>query len=155
MQRLLDRRMILEELLEDIGEMAQLGQGSLVDKEGFPRSDIDVYSIRHARSKESSLKAELGLVMKEIEERLPGALGQGKLSTKPFAVVTSVTPTGEAAGVLKGDKVVRLNDATCYADLTRLPRDDKVAMIRVLRHDVIHTHHSDSCTLLDISLLKL
>ncbi|XP_059145579.1 26S proteasome non-ATPase regulatory subunit 9-like [Physella acuta] len=42
----------------------------LVDAEGFPRSDIDVYSCRHARHQISCLQNDHISIMKEIEEEL-------------------------------------------------------------------------------------
>uniref|UniRef100_A0A2C9LWQ8 Nas2 N-terminal domain-containing protein n=1 Tax=Biomphalaria glabrata TaxID=6526 RepID=A0A2C9LWQ8_BIOGL len=42
----------------------------LVDSEGYPRSDIDVYSCRHARHQISCLQNDHLIVMKEIEEEL-------------------------------------------------------------------------------------
>jgi len=43
---------------------------SLVDQEGFPRSDIDVYQVRNARSKIICLKNDLREITKQIEVSL-------------------------------------------------------------------------------------
>lgn len=48
----------------------------LIDGEGFPRSDIDVYQVRHARSNISRKKNDLKDVMKQIEEGLHCLHGQ-------------------------------------------------------------------------------
>jgi 26S proteasome non-ATPase regulatory subunit 9 len=42
----------------------------LVDAEGFPRSDIDVYTIRTARNKIITLENDCRAVMKTIEKKL-------------------------------------------------------------------------------------
>ncbi|XP_046332147.2 26S proteasome non-ATPase regulatory subunit 9-like [Haliotis rufescens] len=44
--------------------------GPLIDTEGFPRSDIDVYSVRHARHQIARLQNDHQEVMREIEEEL-------------------------------------------------------------------------------------
>lgn len=41
---------------------------SLVDEEGFPRNDIDVYQVRHARQQIICLQNDLKALMKEIEK---------------------------------------------------------------------------------------
>jgi len=50
----------------------------LVDEEGFPRSDIDVYQVRHARSNISRKKNDLKDLMKQIEECLHSLHGQAR-----------------------------------------------------------------------------
>lgn len=44
--------------------------GKLVDSEGFPRSDVDIYAIRRARNRIAILNTDYSNLMKEIEERL-------------------------------------------------------------------------------------
>lgn len=44
--------------------------GPLVDDEGFPRADIDVYNIRVMRNKRACLVTDLNQLMKEIESNL-------------------------------------------------------------------------------------
>ncbi|KAH9098574.1 hypothetical protein Ae201684P_017786 [Aphanomyces euteiches] len=43
-------------------------KGPLVDAEGFPRADIDVYNVRHKRHRFACLQTDLKWKMKEIEE---------------------------------------------------------------------------------------
>lgn len=40
---------------------------ALVDKDGYPRQDIDVYQVRHARHKIICLQNDHNAIMKEIE----------------------------------------------------------------------------------------
>src|ERR1700722_20801667 len=51
---------------------ATLHTPPLVDSEGFPRADIDVYAVRHARVKIIELKNDLRSVMDEIARGLEG-----------------------------------------------------------------------------------
>lgn len=44
--------------------------GKLVDSEGFPRSDIDIYAVRRARNRIAILNTDYSNVMKEIEKML-------------------------------------------------------------------------------------
>lgn len=45
---------------------------SLVDADGYPRNDIDVYQVRHARHQINTLQNDLKSLMKEIEKGLEG-----------------------------------------------------------------------------------
>lgn len=45
-------------------------QDSLVDESGFPRNDIDVYQVRHARHQIICLQNDLKSLMKQIEQGL-------------------------------------------------------------------------------------
>lgn len=45
-------------------------QEPLVDESGFPRNDIDVYLVRHARHEIICLKNDLKELMKQIEKGL-------------------------------------------------------------------------------------
>ncbi|RWS03279.1 26S proteasome non-ATPase regulatory subunit 9-like protein [Dinothrombium tinctorium] len=42
----------------------------LVDKDGFPRNDVDIYQIRTARNKIICLRNDGKALMKQIEEKL-------------------------------------------------------------------------------------
>ncbi|XP_059485239.1 26S proteasome non-ATPase regulatory subunit 9 [Neocloeon triangulifer] len=62
--------------------------GTLVDGEDFPRNDIDVYQVRHARNKIIRLQNDHKAVMKEIEAGLHNFHSEvkktGPASTCPF-----------------------------------------------------------------------
>lgn len=47
---------------------------ALVDSDGFPRNDIDVYQVRHARHQINTLQNDLKSLLKEIEKGLEGGL---------------------------------------------------------------------------------
>lgn len=94
---------------------------SLVDEEGYPRQDIDVYQVRHARHRIICLQNDHKALMKEIENGLyalhsGGGLNQSddpmdessKPSGDPIAVVNKVTPGSPAsiAGLEVHDKII-------------------------------------------------
>jgi 26S proteasome non-ATPase regulatory subunit 9 len=94
---------------------------SLIDQEGFPRSDIDVYTVRNTRSKIIHLSNDHANILKEIEiclieihahakEAGPGSFPT--LETKPFALVDGVAPDSPAsiAGLQRGDLVVKFGN---------------------------------------------
>ena len=45
-------------------------RGNLVDAEGFPRSDIDIYEVRKARHDLACLQTDHQALMKKIEQGL-------------------------------------------------------------------------------------
>lgn len=45
--------------------------GPLVDDEGFPRGDIDLYAVRQARNKYACAQTDHQEVMRKIEEAMP------------------------------------------------------------------------------------
>jgi 26S proteasome non-ATPase regulatory subunit 9 len=94
----------------------------LVDREGFPRADIDVYNVRLARVRIIELRNDLRGVMDEIGQLLevvykPGGDGSSssdaaagkstsgapeKEELKPFAKVDGVAPSSPAAEAVGG-----------------------------------------------------
>ncbi|XP_056113843.1 26S proteasome non-ATPase regulatory subunit 9 isoform X2 [Rhinichthys klamathensis goyatoka] len=99
--------------------------GPLVDVEGFPRADVDLYKVRSARHSISCLQNDHKAVMVEIEEALhklhaTARVGEGKDETKmeatgqtvslssPFALVDAVTHGSPAfqAGLRVGDEIM-------------------------------------------------
>lgn len=55
----------------------------LVDAEGFPRNDIDVYQVRHARHEINCLQQDLSDLMKEIEAGLDDYHAEGMRFPSP------------------------------------------------------------------------
>lgn len=91
-------------------------QSPLVDAEGFPRADIDIYAVRGARVRIIELRNDLKAVMDSIGKALEGifdpSLSTGvaeahseTTSLKPFAKVEAVAPGSPAA------------EAVCFRDL--------------------------------------
>ncbi|KAJ7600657.1 hypothetical protein C8J56DRAFT_910923 [Mycena floridula] len=94
----------------------------LVDSEGFPRDDIDIYAVRGPRQRIIELRNDYSAVMKDIGEALQVALPPSSDSTeqsipspvKPFARVDGVAPNSPAAeaGLLREDLLVRFGQLT-------------------------------------------
>eukprot|EP00833_Pecoramyces_ruminatium_P016546 jgi/Orpsp1_1/1190578/evm.model.d7180000079871.1 len=93
--------------------------GSLLDSEGFPRSDIDIVQIRIARNKIICLKNDYKGIMKDIEQALydvhkvnkekkEQAKAQSLINQRPFAIVNTVADNSPAfeAGLLEKDKII-------------------------------------------------
>ena len=86
-------------------------QSPLVDREGFPRADIDVFAVRHARVKIIELRNDMNAVINDIARALetvhasPASDGDGRESgtssgdgdMQPFAKVDGVAPASPAA----------------------------------------------------------
>ncbi|CAK9301137.1 unnamed protein product [Gordionus sp. m RMFG-2023] len=63
--------MELKKLMEELKSNKDIGMTEpLVDSEGFPRSDINVYSVRKLRNQIICLQNDLKDIMKVIEEKL-------------------------------------------------------------------------------------
>ncbi|ROL42221.1 26S proteasome non-ATPase regulatory subunit 9 [Anabarilius grahami] len=99
--------------------------GPLVDVEGFPRADVDLYKVRTARHSISCLQNDHKAIMVEIEEALHKvhatarvrhekdetkmeATEQSVSPPSPFALVDAVTQGSPAfqAGLRVGDEIM-------------------------------------------------
>lgn len=114
----------LEKVLEQEGNVGLTGP--LVDSEGYPRSEIDLYKVRLARQQINCLRNDYKQVMNEIEAELgkiyssssgttpesndnTSSNGGTVLKGRPFCVVTQVdvdSPASEA-GIQVGDEIVQ------------------------------------------------
>jgi 26S proteasome non-ATPase regulatory subunit 9 len=87
----------------------------LIDPEGFPRADIDIYAVRNARVRIIELKNDLEALMTAIGKALEGvyvpmpgdtvsssevANTEPETSAKPFAKVDGVAPGSPAAAAV-------------------------------------------------------
>jgi 26S proteasome non-ATPase regulatory subunit 9 len=76
----------------------------LVDADGFPRADIDVWAVRHARVRIIELRNDLQAVMDEIGKALQGVYDPS-LKAEPTAAQTqepATEPFARVDGVLSG-----------------------------------------------------
>ncbi|KAK7175883.1 hypothetical protein R3I93_000217 [Phoxinus phoxinus] len=127
---LIKRKDEIEEQIKAYYDMLQTQEGvgidgPLVDVEGFPRADVDLYKVRSARHSISCLQNDHKAVMVEIEEALhklhaTARVGERKDETKmeatgqtvslssPFALVDAVTQGSPAfqAGLRVGDEIM-------------------------------------------------
>uniref|UniRef100_A0A8C6TXD6 26S proteasome non-ATPase regulatory subunit 9 n=1 Tax=Neogobius melanostomus TaxID=47308 RepID=A0A8C6TXD6_9GOBI len=118
------------DVLEDQGVGIE---GPLVDAEGFPRADLNLYQIRTARNQIACLQNDHKAIMAEIEEALHKLHAQEKerrgeavahddpmeaeLSLpSPFARVDAVTAGSPAhtAGLRVGDEVIEFGSVNSY-----------------------------------------
>jgi 26S proteasome non-ATPase regulatory subunit 9 len=72
-------------------------KGSLVDKEGFPRADIDIYAVRNKRQRLNHLQTDHKQIMKQIEEAL--AQVNSGYSTAPVAAPSTSSSGAEASAM--------------------------------------------------------
>jgi len=87
-------------------------QTPLIDPEGFPRADIDIYAVRGARVRIIELRNDLKSVMDAIAKALEGVYdpalavpsaqeSSSKNALKPFARVEAVAPGSPAAEAVR------------------------------------------------------
>lgn len=125
---LIARKDALEAELEAQGSILKANNTDmrqpLVDREGFPRDDIDVWAVRHARVRIIELRNDLAALMDEIAKSLetvyrrsppPPVEGEGSQSGStttasgeatiaellPFAKVNGVAPGSPAADAVR------------------------------------------------------
>ncbi|NP_001002436.2 26S proteasome non-ATPase regulatory subunit 9 [Danio rerio] len=129
-RQLIKRKDDIEEQIKAYYDMleSQAGvgmDGPLVDVEGFPRADVDLYKVRTARHSISCLQNDHKAIMVEIEEALHKlhatakvtheqddtqmeSSGQTVETPPPFALVDAVTHGSPAAqaGLHVGDQIM-------------------------------------------------
>lgn len=100
-------------------------QTPLVDAEGFPRADIDVWEVRHARVRIIELRNDLRGVMDSIAKGLEALYDPAIMAERmqespesqsllPFAKVDGVAPgsPAAAAGLLRDDLILSFGSLT-------------------------------------------
>jgi 26S proteasome non-ATPase regulatory subunit 9 len=163
---LIARKDALEAELEAQGSILKANNTDmrqpLVDREGFPRDDLDVWAVRHARVRIIELRNDLAALMDEIAKALetvyrrpppPPAEGSGATTTSaaavsgetsitellPFARVNGVAPGSPAADAVRPLCAVSAaafrsaSKTTCCA-YQGMQRDDLVVKFGGLRH---------------------
>eukprot|EP01071_Lankesteria_metandrocarpae_P012832 Lankesteria_metandrocarpae@DN631_c0_g1_i1.p2 len=96
----------------------------LVDREGFPRADIDIYAVRTARQRNACLTTDLREVSDKMQKMLielhsiERTVVPRNVAHTPFAFVARVDAASpaEKAGLLVGDCVVEFGSLKCPAD---------------------------------------
>ncbi|KAI0947236.1 hypothetical protein AcV7_009708 [Taiwanofungus camphoratus] len=120
----------------------------LLDPEGFPRSDIDVWAVRHARVRIIELRNDLSALMDTIMTALQGVYNPASIlkseeaevemksspvtELQPFAKVNGVAPgsPAAAAGLMRDDLVVSFGSLTraSFSSTSLQPLADLVAV---------------------------
>ena len=105
-------------------------QTPLVDEDGFPRADIDIYAVRHARVRVIELRNDLKAVMDSIMSGLqnvynlalvqrasnaPDEPAANASGLHPFARVDGVAPGSPAATAVSNMIILRI--AKAYASV--------------------------------------
>ncbi|KZC06696.1 26S proteasome non-ATPase regulatory subunit 9 [Dufourea novaeangliae] len=118
--------------LKEILDANHVGMGEpLVDSEGYPKQDIDVYQVRHTRHKIICLQNDLKALMNKIEEglhKVHGLAGNEAESSdaaatnhiqdiqlEPFVRVNLVSPgsPAEIAGIQVDDLILEFGSINC------------------------------------------
>lgn len=130
MKDLINKRQDIEREIQDIlrrlNAESGVGEGgSLLDKQGFPRADVDLVKIRQDRNKlaslysdhkQLSLRIEKGLHdlhastrQKEVRPRVNPANTSVEQADRPFALVDEVSTSSPAAqdGLQIGDQILQ------------------------------------------------
>ncbi|KAK0441589.1 hypothetical protein EV421DRAFT_629286 [Armillaria borealis] len=119
----------------------------LVDPDGFPRADIDIYAVRGARIRVIELRNDLEALMNEIGKKLenvydPSLVPQDSESPvdTPFARVDGVAPGSPAAdaGLKREDLIVKFGSLTSPTSLQAVAEvvganENRSISIRALR----------------------
>ncbi|EPQ54604.1 hypothetical protein GLOTRDRAFT_116453 [Gloeophyllum trabeum ATCC 11539] len=108
----------------------------LLDPEGFPRSDIDVWAVRHARVRIIELRNDMTALMDRIARALEGVYDPNivngtptsassaaqQASLSPFARVDGVAPGSPAAtaGLQREDLILKFGSLTGLTSLQPL-----------------------------------
>jgi 26S proteasome non-ATPase regulatory subunit 9 len=130
------RQALEDEAAAIVSELDGLGVGlkdALVDAEGYPRADLDLYRVRSQRGRHASIRTDHKALMKRIEVLLPIALAAppedarktpppsrsvkpppAPPSNAPWCSITEVRASSPAAeaGLRLGDLVVAFGAAT-------------------------------------------
>ncbi|KAJ7134644.1 hypothetical protein C8R44DRAFT_430786 [Mycena epipterygia] len=129
----------------------------LVDYDGFPRADIDIYAVRNARIRIMELRNDLIAVTNSLALALqsvydpalaPPESPRSSTTSKPFAKVDGVSPGSPAAeaGLQRNDLVVKFGSLTqqSFSSSSLKPLVDVVAAhenrsipLKVLRSEQI------------------
>jgi 26S proteasome non-ATPase regulatory subunit 9 len=122
-EELMDRKGAIETemqacntVLENQGGVGM--NGRLVDDQGFPRADIDVYAVRRARNRIICLRNDHKAVMKLIEEKLHQLHAETRLrrGAESEGVARGeerrILPMTFARGVKAGDRIAEFGSVT-------------------------------------------
>lgn len=159
LEDLMEKKVQIEEEIRLQGEILD-SQGhvgmheSLLDSEGYPRNDIDLYKVRLARQKINCLQNDYKALLKQIDDNL-GVLHSeyrnkdhiqeihAKPVHNPFLKVTQVDPGSPAqeAGIELNDEIIQFgpciatnvgNKLTEIADLVKR-NENKIILLNILR----------------------
>merc|ERR1711953_227515 len=121
------KKEVMEQLIAAYREQGMIGE-ELIDREGFPRNDVDLVAVRTARNKHVCLQNDHKALMHEIEIKLNDyhkikkqSIQKPKFSnvhqepsihSKAFAYIEDVKSVSPAylAGLCVNDEIVQMDD---------------------------------------------
>ncbi|KAL1749923.1 hypothetical protein FB107DRAFT_267639 [Schizophyllum commune] len=124
-KELMSQKEATETLIEEQASILKSNNATmrspLVDADGFPRDDMDIYAVRGARARIIELRNDLDDLMNKIGKALEGVYDPALIAPKPseddlrtFAKVNAVAPGSPAAdaGLQKDDLIVKFGHLT-------------------------------------------
>jgi len=101
----------------------------LVDPQGFPRSDIDVYAVRHARVRIIELKNDMDAIINELGKALETVYNPQTGGLVPTALERPVTSISAVQG--------SLGESIAFAKVDGVAPNSPAAQAGLLREDLI------------------
>lgn len=91
----MERKEQIERSINDSGHILTANKNvgmneSLLDADGFPRADIDVYAVRQARHQIICLQNDLKAIMKEIEQGLINVHAEARTNSNTTTTTTKM-----------------------------------------------------------------
>eukprot|EP00730_Choanoeca_flexa_P001968 TRINITY_DN10862_c0_g2_i1.p2 TRINITY_DN10862_c0_g2~~TRINITY_DN10862_c0_g2_i1.p2 ORF type:complete len:215 (+),score=30.97 TRINITY_DN10862_c0_g2_i1:223-867(+) len=148
----------IESIQQEMTSMGIAASSQLIDADGFPRSDVDVYAARHLRHELSCLQNDHKAKLEEVEAAIQAWHATNKPNSSaeenqqaqgssakeirdPFLFVEVVTPLSPAANakLLPGDKVVQFG-SVAKANFTGMKDIAQIVQLSVgktIRVDVV------------------
>ncbi|XP_053647451.1 26S proteasome non-ATPase regulatory subunit 9 isoform X2 [Cherax quadricarinatus] len=140
---LIEEKEKIEQTLKELWDVLKSNNMGMtepvIDSEGYPRSDIDVYQVRHARHQIKCLQNDHTALLQRIEEGLAVVLSPSSAENldpnginispasparEPFAKVDHVSLGSPAnmAGLLENDFITQFGSITCdnFRSLTNI-----------------------------------
>ena len=167
-EKLVEKKLDMERQISDCNQVlideGNIGvTGSLVDLEGYPRADIDLYKVRMARQQINCLRNDYKELMGEIEKEIvelhssSRAVNQMMDTTilthqedvqvkyRAFAKISQVDPNSPAfeAGLELGDEIVQFgsllhsNTSKNLSEIASLVKnsENRIVLLSVLRQE--------------------
>ena len=171
-EQMVQKKQEIESELAELGrilvEEGNVGMnGNLVDKEGFPRADIDIYKVRNARQRINCLQNDYKVLISRIEKEIVSihslarskeliensGNGEPLSEHKPFLKITQVdadSPSFEA-GLRVNDLIIQfgpfnsLNTRKNLSEIAEHVKEhaNKIILVKVLRESEPQTNESE------------
>ncbi|KAJ3136142.1 26S proteasome non-ATPase regulatory subunit 9 [Physocladia obscura] len=145
----------LHELADALASNNSNMSDALVDAHGFPRNDVDVYTIRHLRNAIIRKQNDHKALMTRIESAMHAAFAEAQQAKAAsaslpittsitanlpaaFALVASVAPESPAsdAGLAAGDKILRFGTASQLSAVPSQVIETVPVQVLVLRDNI-------------------